>query len=306
MFQFTTTNVINSDKDLSTGKDLYSVKDDTLMIKRVANFKKDNISAIYKAGAVDPVLEEATVKLSALTDLTKGTSLRLVMYIGLTQASQDSRYSNDMIYKGKPFSVEFAWKGTAADTATALKQLVEKYQVLVYGDKQLTISGDADIVIGATTEYQRFKAISLEKYVPSGVNAAYPFYPGTWEVIADLGDNADTKKLEITKAGKEGFGTYSFLLHNLRLPTSMRTRAFGINQDETPIVGAKYNQYTIHYCVDRGPLGLNAVGDTVKSTTTHVFYVLSTLAEAFEAALKEVGTITPATKETQDQPLSQD
>nr|DAM35498.1 MAG TPA: nucleoporin [Bacteriophage sp.] len=29
--------------------------------------------------------------------------------------------------------------------------------------------------------------------------------------------------------GKEGFGTYSYLLHNLRLPTEARTRAFAIN-----------------------------------------------------------------------------
>ena len=54
MFQFTTTNVINSDKDLTTGKALYEVKNDTLVVKRVANFKKENIAAIYKAVAVDP------------------------------------------------------------------------------------------------------------------------------------------------------------------------------------------------------------------------------------------------------------
>ena len=44
-----------------------------------------------------------------------------------------------------------------------------------------------------------------------------------------------------------------------------------------PIPGAHYNQYTIHYCVDRGPLGLNAVGDNVKSVTTVVFYVNTAL-----------------------------
>ena len=48
MFQFTTTNVINSDKDLTTGKALYEVKNDTLVVKRVANFKKENIAAIYR------------------------------------------------------------------------------------------------------------------------------------------------------------------------------------------------------------------------------------------------------------------
>ena len=122
---------------------------------------------------------------------------------------------------------------------------------------------------------------------------------GEYSVVKSLKSLGDpkTSNANVTNTeegffpGKEGFGTYSFLLHNLRIPTSMRTRAFGVNQDETPIVGAKYNQYTIHYCVDRGILGSNAVGDTVQSKTTHVFYVNDTLATDFEAALAKIGTI---------------
>ena len=68
----------------------------------------------------------------------------------------------------------------------------------------------------------------------------------------------------------------------------MRTRVFGTNQDENPIIGAKYNQYTIHYCTDRGVLGTNAVGDTVKSVTTHVFYVNQNVASEFETALANI------------------
>ena len=52
-----------------------------------------------------------------------------------------------------------------------------------------------------------------------------------------------------------------------------------------------YNQYTIYYCVNRGILGDNAVGDMVKSRTTHVFYVKQDLASDFEAALAKVGTV---------------
>lgn len=91
--------------------------------------------------------------------------------------------------------------------------------------------------------------------------------------------------------GREGFGTYQWLLHNLRLPTTMRTRIYAMNSDETPIPGAKYNEYIIHYCVNRGILGTNAVGDMVKSMTTHVFYVNQAVSAEFEAALN---TIAPA------------
>jgi hypothetical protein len=57
-------------------------------------------------------------------------------------------------------------------------------------------------------------------------------------------------------------------------------------------MGALYNQYTIHYCAKRGVLGLNAVGQTVTSATTHVFYVKQDLAPDFEKALATIGTVT--------------
>ena len=303
MFQFTTTNVINSDKDLTTGKALYEVKNDTLVVKRVANFKKENIAAIYKAEASEPENAKVTIDLTGVS-ATAGDVLRLSIYVGLSQASQDSRYSNDMIYKGKPFSVDFVWQDTAANSAKKLVETIKKYSLLVYGEKLLTASNSgAFITIKATNEYQRFKRVDLEKFEKTPDE--YP-YSGKYTVIKSLSNIASKTSTQLNGttegffAGKEGFGTYSFLLHNLRLPTSARTRAFGINQDETPIIGAKYNQYTIHYCANRGVLGLNAVGDTVKSVTTHVFYVKSDLASAFEALLAQVGSITTASAKAKD------
>ena len=303
MFQFTTTNVINSDKDLTTGKALYEVKNDTLVVKRVANFKKENIAAIYKAVAVDPENAKVTIDLTGVS-ATAGDVLRLSIYVGLSQASQDSRYSNDMIYKGKPFSVDFVWQDTATNSAKKLVETIKKYSLLVYGEKLLTASNSgAFITIEATNEYQRFKRVDLEKFEKTPDE--YP-YSGKYIVLKSLSNLASKTRTQLNGttegffAGKEGFGTYSFLLHNLRLPTSARTRAFGINQDETPIIGAKYNQYTIHYCANRGVLGLNAVGDTVKSVTTHVFYVKSDLASAFEALLEQVGSITTASAKAKD------
>ena len=251
---------------------------------------KDNVTAIYKAEAVDPELAKVTIDISQLNG-TEGETYRLALYIGLTQASQDSRYSNDMIVKGKPFAVDFVWKTSAEKVAETLAKTIKKYDILVYGDKLLNVSYSGScITIEATTEYQRFKKVNLEKF-----DEKAHFGMGEYTVVRSLEDLTEKDSNAAVTAtdegyfvGKEGFGTYSFLLHNLRLPTWARTRAFAPNQDETPIVGAKYNQYTIHYCVNRGPLGLNAVGDTVKSVTTHVFYVKSDLAADFEAALATI------------------
>lgn len=300
MFNFTTTTVINSAKDYTTGKDRWigTAADDSqkivgsLNVLRVMNFKAPNVTAIYKAVANDPEMAKVTFNFTGVT-ATKGDQLRLSIYIGLRQASQDSRYSNDLILKGKPFTVDFIWKDSPAETVKDLVKTINKYMVFVYGSKLLNVSySGAYLTIEATSEYQIFRKLDIEK-----LDAEDHFYMGSYKTVKAL--DSITKKnsnAEVTATaegyfvGKEGFGTYSYLLHNLRLPTPANTRAFRVYEDEAPIVGAKYNQYTIHYCADRGQLGLNAVGDTTKSVTTHVFYVNQDVAASFETALGKIGT----------------
>ena len=296
MFQFTTTNVINSNKDYTTGKPLWSAQDAaldkpaSLNVKRVSKFLGPNVVSIYKAEANDPEMAKVTIDLSQING-TDGESYRLSVYIGLTQASQESRYANDLILKGKPFTVDFVWKTSAADVAKNLVKIINKYAVMVYGEKLLNVSySGAYLTIEAVNEYQRFRKVNIEKFDKD----AY-FGRGEYNAVRTLEDLSEqdssaalTGTVEGYFVGKEGFGTYSYLLHNLRIPTAMRTRAFGVNLDENPIIGAKYNQYTIHYCADRGVLGTNAVGDTVKSVTTHVFYVNQSVASEFEEALTKI------------------
>ena len=296
MFQFTTTNVINSNKDYTTGKPLWSAqeadsdKPASFNVKRVSKFLGPNVVSIYKAEANDPEMAKVTVDLSQISG-TDGESYRLSVYIGLTQASQESRYANDLILKGKPFTVDFVWKTSAADVAKNLVKIIDKYAVMVYGEKLLNVSySGAYLTIEAVNEYQRFRKVNIEKFDKD----AY-FGRGEYNAVRTLEDlDEQTSNAALTGTvegyfvGKEGFGTYSYLLHNLRIPTAMRTRAFGVNLDENPIIGAKYNQYTIHYCTDRGVLGTNAVGDTVKSVTTHVFYVNQSVASEFEEALTKI------------------
>lgn len=298
MFQFTTTNVINSNKDYTTGKPLWSTQEAnelshipaSLNIKRVNKFLASNVTAIYKAVANDPSMAKVTLDLSQISG-TDGESYRLAVYVGLTQASQDSRYANDLILKGKPFTVDFVWKTSAADVAKNLAKTIDKYAVMVYGEKLLNVSYSGTfLTIEAVNEYQRFRKVNIEKFDKDAYFGRGEYTPvRTLENLTEKSTNAAlTGTVEGYFVGKEGFGTYSYLLHNLRIPTAMRTRAFGVNLDENPIIGAKYNQYTIHYCTDRGVLGTNAVGDTVKSVTTHVFYVNQAVATEFESALTTI------------------
>ena len=303
MFQFTTTNVINSNKDLTTGKPLWSAqeaagdKPASLHVKRVNKFIATNIVAIYKAEAHDAENAKVTLDFSQVNG-TAGDVFRLHIYVGLSQASQSSLYANDLQWKGKPFSVDFVWGDSAADTVTKLVKTINKYAAMVYNKKMLNVTNSGTyITIEATDEYQRFRFVNIEKFDADAYHGM-----GEYNVVRSLDDLTEAdSNAEVTATaegyfqGKEGFGTYPFLLHNLRLPTYARNRWLALNQDETPIVGAKYNQYTIYYCVNRGILGDNAVGDLVKSRTTHVFYVKSDLVSAFETALQKIGTIVPVT-----------
>ena len=286
MFQFTTTHVINSDKDLTTGKDLWKPGTNALTIKGINTLKKANVTSIYKAVGKPEQLAKATIDLSSLSTLQEGDILRLDIYIRPTESDHSSYYANDLNHKGRPFTVEFPWitdttpeDVTTAQQATAknLAKLINKYGLLMFGDKLLTVEwSGATVTLTATTEFQRFHVIDVYKFVDNGGNV----YANEWEKLSDV--------VTVDPKGEEGFGTYSYIMRNIKLPTTEHLRAFAPKQNEMPIPGAIYNQYTIEYCVNRGTLGTNAVGDQVTSVTHIVLFVKNDLATKFETELNKI------------------
>ena len=286
MFQFTTTHVINSDKDLTTGKDLWKPGTNSLTIKGINTLKKANVTSIYKAVGKPEQLAKATIDLSSLSTLQEGDILRLDIYIRPTESDHSSYYANDLNHKGRPFTVEFPWitdttpeDVTTAQQATAknLAKLINKYGLLMFGDKLLTVEwSGATVTLTATTEFQRFHVIDVYKFVDNGGNV----YANEWEKLSDV--------VTVDPKGEEGFGTYSYIMRNIKLPTTEHLRAFAPKQNEMPIPGAIYNQYTIEYCVNRGTLGTNAVGDQVTSVTHIVLFVKNDLATKFETELNKI------------------
>lgn len=294
MFQFTTTTVINSNEDYTSGlKPLWSAqeakdgKPANMNVKRHLKFIKDNVVSITKAEYTAPKFAKATLDISALGK-TEG-NFRIAMYIKLAQSSANSYYANDLVFKGKPFYVEFVWKKgeQAADVAKKIKDTVKKYMLTVYEKDLVKVSvNGTKVVIDGIDEYQRFSRVDIEEYVK---DLTTPL-PGTFEVIKsalteDHKKDAEYDEKFTIEQGVEGFGTYQWILKNLRLPTAARTSWTAINADEVPVIGAKYNEYIIRYCVNRGIMGGDAVGEVTKSLTTHVFYVNQNVSAQFEAAL---------------------
>lgn len=276
MFQYTNTIVLNSLKDVTTGLNKIVEGSDNIEVRRVNKFLKSNVSAMYKRAASDPVIGKAE-----FTITNPGAGIyRLKLYIRLS-GSQNSYYSNDFVFKGKPFVYEFkiASSSTAAtDVAKEIKRVIDKIQAF-YGDKYIKTEVAKDkLTIHGVDEYQLFTEAKIQKLNTAANN------PLTNEVFEDVTEGTITKSVE-------GFGTYTHILKDLRLPTIEARKFEAVNQEELPVPGAKYNQYIIEYKVDRGLFGGAAVGQQVTSKTTHVFYVLDSLATEFETALKVLGTI---------------
>ena len=276
MFQYTNTIVLNSLKDVTTGLDKIVKGSDNIEVRRVNKFLKSNVSAMYKRAASDPVIGKAE-----FTITNPGAGIyRLKLYIRLS-GSQNSYYSNDFVFKGKPFVYEFKIASnstTATDVAKEIKRVIDKIQAF-YGDKYIkTEVAGVKLTIHGVDEYQLFTEAKIQKLNTAANN------PLTNEVFEDVTKGTITKSVE-------GFGTYTHILKDLRLPTIEARKFEAVNQEELPVPGAKYNQYIIEYKVDRGLFGGAAVGQQVTSKTTHVFYVLDSLATEFETALKVLGTI---------------
>lgn len=293
MFQFTTTTVINANEDYTSGlKPLWSAQEEkdgkpaSMNIKRHLNFKKPNVLSITKAEYTEPKLAKATLDLSALGK-TEG-NFRIAMYIKLAQSSANSYYANDLVFKGKPLYIEFIWKKgeESADVAKKIKDIVKKYMIMVYEKDLVKVTTEGTkIVITGIDEYQRFERVDIEEYVKGEA----PMF-GTYEVVKSALTEAHKNDPEYDtnftiEQGVEGFGTYQWILKNLRLPTAARTSWTAINADEVPVIGAKYDEFIIRYCVNRGIMGGDAVGEVTKSLTIHVFYVNKNLSAEFEKAL---------------------
>lgn len=285
MFQYTNTIVLNSLKDVTTGLDKFVERtidrQPALDVRRVNLFKKPNVSKMYKRAASDPVIGNVSFK---MTQQDAGI-YRIKLYMRLS-GSQNSYYANDFVFKGKPLVYEFRITSnstTGANVAAEAKRVIDKIQTL-YGDKWIKTRVDEDVLtISGTDEYQLFTEAKLQKLNASANSAL------TNEVFEDIAEGTIVPC-------REGFGTYTHILKDLRLPTIESRRFEAVNQEELPIPGMKYNQYTIYYKVDRGLFGGAALGQQVTSVTTHVFYVLESISDAFEAMIKKLGTLTEEEK----------
>lgn len=311
MFNFTTTTLIHSADQFEANP---NGTNQVLRVNGVNLFKKDNVVAVYRNRYVDPV--NGKLEVVVPTDGTSADRYRLKFYLRRS-GDNNSYYSNDFVFKGKEFVYE--WTGKQ-NSAAKVAKLINKIQRL-YGDIYLKVyvdTTDATKLVFEGDNYSLFTTASLEKWEDMEPDCCVYREPGHWVVIDEITEedpfvstavtNCSTvkgkdsiflstvtsagTKLKITKC-LNGVGTYWQIMKDLRLPTMENSRHWNIvaTQNEMPIPGNKYVQYTLHYISCRGVLGGAAVGEVTHSKTTHVFFVPADcccegLDGAFQKALK--------------------
>jgi hypothetical protein len=291
MFDFSTETILNSianaaivtdaaDPTLPTGEVL-------LHIKRLGKFYQDDsvtkrkTVSMYKRAGSAPVNEIATIAAASLVPATYvGKVIRLSIDVRLS-GSEMGDYSRWAVNKGQPFFAEF-YVGTTygsatlmvAAMATAFNKALKKGTNSQY--TQLVVSASTtNLVVTATNEHQRFDSVKLEL-----IDSAIDDLP------------VDLLVGTVTTAGKEGFGTAWYLTKNTRLPTVEQLRFQGLHQDELPVAGTIYTQYTLVVEAERDITTHVLVGSKSTSKTHHVIFVPAANVAAFDALLAQIGTVT--------------
>ena len=207
MFNFTTQTVYNQISTSGAHKNLIDKSGDSKTPSlRIGNTRFDakDITSIQVKAPTAEQLASVTFDMADIIPSTGETTGRIVLYLGLSMGSQDSFYSNALLYKGKPFYVEFPVKASeGADVvAKRVKAIADKYILFQTGekDKILDVTYSATPAVGAdpgpaadatgtvtftcVNGYQIIKKAALQKYDPK----AY-----TIDCCADQGDFVDVK-----------------------------------------------------------------------------------------------------------------
>ena len=267
MFQYTTTTVINSALDSNGVTPKYSGNPDAFKVTRVGTFKKDNIKSVYERAYSAPTKEVATI---TVPPVTAGKVIRLEVDVRLSQNTY-SEYANSYLYFKKPVVVEVIATGTAATDAAALAKQVAGLQDR-FGESYIkATNAGAVITLAAKNQYQRFHNAEISEEVLSPNSLVQPEY----KVVST--------DFVVTVPGKVGFGDDAYMIASIMVPTTENTRVFGINQEERPILGGNYSQFTLRYDIPKD--SNDGIWTGARSITTHVFYVKSDLVNAFRTEI---------------------
>lgn len=254
---------------------------DAVNVWRNGQYDPAKIEVIHKTVGYPGEKAKLTIKCDGLIPEAAEGVHDLGLYQLSFKVEMDGKFLSDWAspaYNGfyKPITVGLEITDENAEGEALAKYIAEQLvRALPENNQFVKVSVDGtNVVVDATDDYMFFKKenpVSFEKYEVVGCDTCLGEYiPKPIEV-------------EVVE-GKQPFATGTWILENLRLPNTNNFRYFGFN-DEMPIAGLVYTQYTFDYVAERPGLGGHSgVGQGITAITTHTFYVAPEAVADFEAA----------------------
>lgn len=279
MFQFSTITLLNSLTNKS-GQSLFNQQDNELL------FKGEGLYQVDENHNIQMFKVEGHKEYRDIVDITNLESLisdptniyRIEFYIE-SNANADPIFSNTLSRKSKKVFVEF-------NTIDSFYTNLNKFQTMTYGTQLLTLVGELDgnIEDGKSTVTSAHKGDENNYLIAS--NCYIRVMKAEVQEADNLGKFYSIGNLDIYH-GSEGAGTQEDIMKNYILPTGYNNRFCTITTKDQPLNGELYDQFIIHYKVNRGNLGVHAVGQQTISETTHCFFIKQSESEEFEDTIEE-------------------
>lgn len=281
MFDFQKEVIINSNLLDDGVNPRFMVMDGPVKLFRVlrcADYRKEGLveGVIYKTPA-----EKGQVASAAFNLPTKEGTYRVV--IGITLIGKYlADYAMPWSNFGKAVLAEFE---VSAEDLGKTKELQEKMIKAIemaipenYRYVRVSAEDSSKVLVSCTDSHQVITVAELQEQ--RGISCPDSCTEKQYVTVDEA--------VEVTK-NKMEIGTAAWLQENLRFPSYPNIRYAALNEEEYPVNGGLYTQFSFLYCMPRKGLhGQGTVGQALKSVTTHTFYVLSSLVDKFEEDLKKV------------------
>lgn len=231
-------------------------------------YKNEYVGPVYKTEAVDGAKAKLVIDLDKVKGSADAQNVENVMQF-VIELGLDNDYRGDfgsvLFYFRKPIVVTMDKESDAATVAKAF----EKAGVVDYKLYTVSVEGEKITLEMADNYITVRKAEVMDLVCTPGCNEQGE--------VSTLAYTFDLKDSAVYTKNNVGFGTYDYMIHNLRLPTYANIRFTSPAEVEMPIKGGKYTQYSFEYTVPRRLGGLSVAGQKTESTTIHTFFVLNTL-----------------------------
>lgn len=258
MFDFQKEVVINDAKNVMTNGDGFVIDGMTYKVNNVVE------KTVYKTMPVNGEKATVTIKLSDI----QGGKKQVRIELGLDRDYRGS-FGSALYYFRKPILIDFRDAATIKDLKAAAKAVAASND----GVLRVKEETDSQVVLEAADDY-----ITVRKAVVVTFDCEPEYCGDEMEAVVSEVELDSTPNVV-------GFGTYEYLIHNLRLPTYANIRFASPAAVEMPVLGGEYVQYSFEYTVPRRIGGLSVVGQVNYSSTGHTFFVLKSQQTAFENVL---------------------